>query len=157
MTRCPEYGERDVLKGAQRLDACRIQTGLLSGFAQGCRDETVIFGIDASAGERDLPGMRAECRCAREQQHVEIAGDRSVLSIVIARKRVEHAEQDQHGRRAGIRHGRQPGEHLVPLPRGHALCESGELGPSGLRKGIGGHPFRLRRSRGAPAGQLARP
>ena len=52
--------QRNVAQRAEHLDAGRVETGLLLGFAQRGRDRVVVRRVDATTREGDLPGMRTQ-------------------------------------------------------------------------------------------------
>ncbi len=59
-------------------------------------DGSVVPVIHPSPGEGDLPGMRSERQRPREEQHVQVARDRTAVGSPGAGLGIEHAEEDQY-------------------------------------------------------------
>ena len=67
-------------------------------FARGF-GERVVFGVDFSAGECGLPGVRAQCCGAHEQKHVQVGAHVLGAAVKFADggRVIEHTEENQHG------------------------------------------------------------
>lgn len=100
MHHVPGDHHRHRRQHAQDLHAGRVQAGLLLRLAQGRGHDVAVLGVDATAGERDLPGVLAQGGGALGQQHVHVRVH--APGVVTGGDVVEGAEQDQHGGGARI-------------------------------------------------------
>jgi hypothetical protein len=63
-------GAGDIgIQRTEHADMAAVQSDLFLGLAQSRRDHVRILGIDAAAGETDLPGMVGQMRGALGQDH----------------------------------------------------------------------------------------
>ncbi|OII44682.1 hypothetical protein BIV02_15455 [Curtobacterium sp. MMLR14_014] len=82
-------------QGAEHLDAGGFEPRLLLCLAERGGDGVRVTGVDASAGERDLAGVRAQGRGPGEEQDVEVPRDAGRCRRSVARRVVERAEEHQ--------------------------------------------------------------
>ena len=130
-------GERDVLERAEHLDAGGVEAGLLPRLAERRGDRTVVSGIDASARERDLAGMGSQRRCAREQQHVEVARHRA-RPARRGRSAASRARRTGSARRRGGSRRPRADRRVPSNPSAVARCGSAAAGASCSRALCGG-------------------